>query len=227
MSSPHPTPRKCVRDGSDQCYKVTALNSYTHCLRLWARVNIPNVPFSFSKQQQWLSGLFLPIEEEDFPKAFKGLLADFFSIQMGQPRPSVLIDGSKLFYLGFQRKLQKDLDKSKRHCLKICWDLMQCKALAVEAPKSMVLRAYQKHSETLTQVHKTKASLLKEFRLFIQPWVNGMIPFLNRNTRLPNSHATFDTKRSSGGLFVDQMSKSIRLDIFNQTHLGSIRLVSL
>lgn len=154
-----------------------------------------------------MKGLFSIFEEADYPKAFKGLLADFFSIQMEQPRPSVLIEGEKLFYPGFGRKLQKDLDKSRRARLRLCWDLMQCKALAAESPKSMVQRAYEKHAETLSQVKTTKASLLKDFRLFIQPWVNGLIPFLNRNTRLPNSHATFDTKRSTGGTLVDQMSK--------------------
>jgi len=207
VSSPHQRPRKCVRDGSDQNYKSVALNSYNHCLRLWARVNIPNVPFSFHKQSRWLEGLFSSVEEADCPKAFKGLLADFFSIQMKQPRPSVIIDGEKLFYPGFRRKLQKDLDKSVRSKLRLCWDLMQCKAMSAEAPKSMVLRAYQKHAETLSQVKTTKATLLKDFRLFIQPWVNGLVPFLNRNSRLPNSHATFDTKRSTGGTLVDQMSK--------------------
>lgn len=154
-----------------------------------------------------MTGLFNSIEEADYPKAFKGLLADFFSISMSQPRPSVLIEGDKLFYGGFRRRLQQDLNKTFKRRLQMCWDLMQCKALAAEAPKSMVQQAYAKHAETLSQVKTTKASLLKEFRLFIQPWINGMIPFLNRNTRLPNSHATFDTKRSTGGTLVDQMSK--------------------
>jgi hypothetical protein len=85
--------------------------------------------------------------------------------------------------------------------------MMQTKALALDAPKSMILDAYKKHASIMQKVTTTDGHLLKDFRTFIQPWINALPQFLRTKTRLPNSHATIDNKRSEGGLFIDQFSK--------------------
>lgn len=127
---------------------------------------------------------------------------------MKQERPSVLADGSHLFYGGFSRVVTQDLQGlSKCEKLTVLWDLLQCKALAYPAPDDMVLESYKDHATQLQKVCHTDPHLLKDFRQFIQPWVNCLPSHLSSKTRLPNSHATFDTKHSTGGTFVDQMSK--------------------
>lgn len=175
---------------------------------MWRDVNFPKLHFSFRKCEAHLTQLLTSVEVKKLPKAFKGLLCDFFSIEMKQERPATIVAGEFLFYPSFQRKLRQDLDGlTCRRRLSVLWDLMQSKALAFPAPESMVLDSYRDHATTLQKVNTTDRAILKDFRSFIQPWINGLPSFLSSKTRLPNSHATFDTKRSTGGTFADQMSK--------------------
>jgi hypothetical protein len=99
---------------SDQDYRKEALTTYTECIAYWREINFNYVNFSFKKQYSHLEKIFDPITTMEYPKAFKGLLADTFSIIMKQERPSVLIDGSNLFYPAFKRILQQEFQKKSK-----------------------------------------------------------------------------------------------------------------
>jgi len=205
-SSPVPILKK--KGLSDQDYRKVALQSYTECLKIWRDVNFPKLNFSFRRCEAHLTTLLQSVEVKKLPKAFKGLLCDFFSVEMKQERPSTIVEGQFLFYPSFRRILRQDLDGlTNRKRLSVLWDLMQCKALAFPAPESMVMDSYRDHASTLQKVNTTDRAILKDFRSFIQPWLSGLPAFLSSKTRLPNSHATFDTRRDCGGTFTDQLSR--------------------
>jgi hypothetical protein len=77
---------------------------------------------------------------------------------------------------------------------------MQSKALAAKVPDSMILKAYQSHSETLSKVAFTPKSIKEGLREFSREWAKGTVDNLRNRTRYPGEKAYNGIPRSQGGL---------------------------
>ena len=137
------TPRKGFKQSSsDQSrtddFRKETVNSYTSCLRIWHQIHFAGkFGFNSKKQTNHFNELFHVLSINQLPKAFKGLLADSFSIGTKQIRPDVPIKGELLFYPSYRKRVFREL-KTKRRTTALLWDLLHSKALAKEAHESFV-----------------------------------------------------------------------------------------
>jgi len=157
--------------------------------------------FNSESQHHHFHRLFSGCKDEDLPKAFKGLLADYFSYMNKQDRPEVPFTGNKLFYSRYQKRITQRLLKDKRFCVKATWDLMQSKSLAAEVPESFIRSALLKHRETVSKVTETDPELLSEFSDFCRPVMEKAAQLLEHTMYpLPNQHSCYETPRSKSGV---------------------------
>jgi len=91
--------------GKSDSKTYEVLKSYAKCIRLWHQVNFRGI-FSFSEKAQitHLKSVFKGHSRTNYPKVFKGMLADRFSIETQQERPEVPLSGDNLFYSQYDRK---------------------------------------------------------------------------------------------------------------------------
>jgi len=145
--------------------------------------------------------VFKDLTVKELPKAFKGMLADYFSLRTSQERPVVPIPGTQLFPVKYGRKIRQATGTLKKR-IGTLWDLMQCKVLAKEVDSSFVKDTLIKHRETVSKVCKTDPKLIEEFQEFIKPWVAGVGESLKNNprTKLATTHACLESNRGRGGV---------------------------
>lgn len=156
---------------------------------------------SRERQLSHFKTLFKSFSYTDFPKVFKGLLADFFSLSMGQERPVVPIKGDYLFYPRYKTKVFRALNSSMATRVRVLWDLMQSKALAMPVDESFVKETLIKHRETVSRVTQTPKELLQEFSKFCEPWAHRVIDLLpDVKAPIPGTSASYCTPRSKGGV---------------------------
>jgi len=101
--------------------------------------------------------------------------------------------------------------RAERLRQRIYWGLMQSKSLTAQIPKCMIQACYEKHRNILTQNTSTEKSVLEAFREFIRPVVNRLTSEYRNKTYLATNHASFEAKRSDGGIkttISDQLSLS-------------------
>jgi len=90
------------------------------------------------------------------------------------------------------------------------WDLMQSKAIARKVPDSFIKLALEKHSATVSQVHRTDPTLLQEFTQFCEPVMTAALESLtNAPYPLPNTHASLETSCRKGGLAASWKNNSL------------------
>lgn len=133
-----------------------------------------------------------------FPKIFKGLLCDLFSLLNGQERPDVPVPGINLFPRRYRDKVERNLMSEKARVV-ILWDLMQSKALAAEVDQTFVKEALLKHRATVTKITTTSKETLERFQEFIAPWVQS-VASEQLNGEFPNSHSCYEAARGKGGV---------------------------
>lgn len=138
------------------------------------------------------------IELSQLPKIFKLSLATFFSKEMEQELPKDSESSIDLFDKFILRLLRKSY-KRKSHKIKVLWDLLQCKDLANQVPKSMIQGAYEKHMKTLTAVGVTPDKILINYRCFCREFCEEVKKNFEKTTKLPPKTAYFNSKRSEGG----------------------------
>lgn len=179
------------------------IESYAHCLKLFMIVELPKFHFDEDRQARHLGKCLSPFELKDYPKVFKGMLADFFSKRMQQIRPDVPLTYENLFYKQIQRRIMKTQHNSKTKEARLFWNLMHCKVNACEVPQSMILESYVKHSKILSEEHRTNPNLLTSFGTFISEYVDEVVkllPIQEKKVPLARQHAAFDIARSKGGV---------------------------
>jgi DNA polymerase III psi subunit len=187
---------------NEETLKSKTLESYAHCLNLFMAVEKPCLYFDKKRQVRHFNNVFRPFELKDFPKVFKGMLADFFSFKTQQNRPNVLLTYNSLFYNSLQNYLVKQQHNSKRKEAELFWNLMHCKVNAAEVPESMIKESYVNHSKILSEQHVTHKNLLLSFGAFIDPYVEEVVkllPYEEKNVPLVKNHAAFSIPRSQGG----------------------------
>lgn len=190
---------------------------YAKCLKFWSILE--DRPFlDVPTQTRHFSRLLSKYPEAQWPKVFKGMLADFFSYQTKQDRPEVLASYKQLFYPRLQRMLEKKQKNSVCRNAAIFWNLMQCKSLAPQVNQDMIKETLIKHRDTLTKCERTDSELLDGFKEFIRPYVKKTVLSLPRECRRvkpASNHSTESIPRSRGGLKLNdtvQFTKHIHPD---------------
>lgn len=180
------------------------IRSYANCIRLWHQINFKGkFAYTIKSQIRHLADLLSPFRGPELPKAFKGMLADHFSLKLSQDRPEVLIGGENLFYPRYKHKILTFVDSkySEDALLRVYWDLMQTKALAARVPESFIFEAYAKHAKTVSAVTQTDSKVLEEFKEFCRPFMKKAAETLdNFHSGIPSNHACSEAKRGEGGV---------------------------
>lgn len=197
------TDKPISRKGEQLKFKSETLRSYVECLELFHFTNFRgSFNFIFENQLQHFGKVFKPFPIGQWPKVFKGMLADFFSRKNNQERPKVLVDGKYLFYSSLKGKISRALTSSTKFRVKATWDLMQCKTLAKESHADFIKESLIQHSKVVSSLTSVSADTLTEFKKFIQPYIIELASQLNDNytCRLPTNHSSYENKRSEGGV---------------------------
>lgn len=138
------------------------------------------------------------VKDDQLAKVFKTELAYFFSRGMKQELPEGHIDGFRLFPRIVLNWIQKSIFlKGFPKRVKFLWNLLQCKDLAEPVPKSMILKAYEKHRDILSSVGESPKYVLDAMRPYFREFFSGC-KFTNK-TRLPPQTAYYNSTRQNGG----------------------------
>lgn len=182
------------------CSRAKTLESYVNCIYAWHMTNFSKkLRFPRASLRAHYKTLFSSSKITMFPKIFKGLLCDFFSIKTHQERPIVPITGEKIFPARYLKRIEREISQSNIKTNVLLWDLMQCKSLAAEVDKSFVKETLLKHRETVTKITTTAPELLADFQKFVRPWAKT-VAASQLEGEFPNSHSCYETSRGKGGV---------------------------
>lgn len=178
--------------------KTTQEAGFVRCLdfllRKW-RIKVPQ-----EKLLEQMTFQFKDTEEKEKAKLFKLSLATFFSVQMDQDLPEDHNRSVCLFSKSSMRLITRILMKSNVRKLKFCFDVLQCKALAEEVPRDMILDAYRKHATILSNpISRPPEEILQEFERFIEPFLERL-PSVLPDTKVAPVKAYTGFSRKRGGL---------------------------
>jgi hypothetical protein len=105
-----------------------------------------------------------------------------------------------LFPKSIERLTHRIQKKSNKKKLQFCFDVLQCKSLANEVPRDMIVDAYHKHAQQLSNpITPPKQEVLDQFREFIMPFIN-LLPDVLPSTKLAQKKAYLGFSRKRGGL---------------------------
>jgi len=139
------------------------------------------------------------IELCDMPSAFKLGLATLFSKQMDQELPEGSDSAINLFPHRKLHYIKSTIHKSFTRKIKFYFDLLQCKVLANEVPRSMIENAYIKHAKCLSKdAPIIETEVLEDFESFITEYLD-QLPDTLPDTKLAPNKAYLFWKRDSGG----------------------------
>lgn len=163
-------------------------------LRKW-RINVP-----ITQMRKFILPQFAEVPESEKPKLFKLSLATYFSRRMKQELPVGHATAVRLFQNNTLRLINGRSGKSNVKTLKFCFDLLQCKSLANEVPREMIVEAYQKHAKILSSpVERPSDTTLDEFKKFISPFIKAL-PAILPDTDIAPQRAYMGYSRKVGGV---------------------------
>lgn len=198
------------------------IHGFMRCLNEFSRITFNRKEYSNSKQRKSFKDLFRDIELVDMPKVFKGLLAFTFSVEMQQEIPDVPVKRNLFeIFPQWRRMLEQRKRTSKsypitssKHYKDVTslWNLLQCKGLAADVPKDMILESYEKHSKILTKETTTDPILLKKLDHFIKPYLQTLEKVMTKpvNIPLPNRSSTLESNRASDGNLGYHIQKNLK-----------------
>jgi len=178
--------------------RTTQVDGFFRCLefllRKW-RIKVDKINYL-----NHLRFSFSTVLEKDQPKLFKLSLATFFSQTMKQELPEGSDSAIILFPKTVKRFVYRILAKSNVRKLKFCFDVLQCKSLSAEVPRSMIVEAYQKHAKQLSApCPSLTRKICDSFDKFITPYIDAL-PTVLPCTKLAKRKAYLGFSRKRGGL---------------------------
>lgn len=193
----------CKKQRQHDNIRLLTLESYTNCIFEHFQTNfVGKFHFNYNSQLKHFEKIFSDFEFKVWPKVFKGMLADYFSIRNKQDRPDVPLSGDHLFYPKYGKSVYFALTSSQKNRVRITWDLMQSKSLAAKVTKDFIKDAYEKHASTVSQSKTTHENLLTSFKSFCDKyWSPYVKEELDKQlTKLATSKASYEKPHSQGGI---------------------------
>lgn len=172
-----------------------------NCVRAWHTTHFnKKFKFPFASLRVHFEKIFKTSDSvKNYPKIFKGLLCDYFSMITKQERPQVPVSGENLFPSRYSKRVWREISKTNKGLVATAWDLMQTKSLAAEVDESFVKETLLKHRATVTKITTTAPATLHEFQEFVRPWAKAVARVQMRG-EFPNSHSSYELARSKGGV---------------------------
>nr|UJQ92757.1 MAG: putative RNA-dependent RNA polymerase [Narnaviridae sp.] len=152
----------------------------------------------------YLSCLPARLPEKSYIKIIKESMVDAFCVSAEQERPRISIIRIPLFPEKTQERLDRLFSSNRKGRIRFYKNIMESKSLCAEVGDDMIREAYENHRKSLcrdlssqTPVPEAMLRELFEYGVKVGRWVQGRYdPY---TTRLPNSRATVEKNRASGG----------------------------